>query len=188
MKRTLIFTSALLLLATSLPVLAQNTNSPAPAPSPKHFYHLTFVVEEANNTGKITNSRTYQTTIAADSGDQFIKTGSRIPIATGSYQAGPNNANALVNTQFQYIDLGVNINIQDVMRIGSTLTFRLRANVSSLSAESKMLGSISEPIIRQNNWDSTVTVPLNKPTVVYSSDELDSKGKMQLRVTATPID
>jgi hypothetical protein len=31
------------------------------------------------------------------------------------------------------------------------------------------------------------TIPLKKPTVLFSSDNLDSKSQMQVEVTATPV-
>jgi hypothetical protein len=34
-------------------------------------------------------------------------------------------------------------------------------------------------------WDAPVLIPIGKPTVVFSSDALESKGGMQLVVTAT---
>jgi hypothetical protein len=37
-------------------------------------------------------------------------------------------------------------------------------------------------------WDSIVLVTIGKPTVVFSSDDLDSKGKMQVEVTAARVD
>ena len=43
-----------------------------------------------------------------------MKIGERIPIATGSYQTGAATAivSSLVNTQFQYIDVGVDYDHQ----------------------------------------------------------------------------
>jgi len=40
-----------------------------------------------------------------------LKIGERVPTATGSYQSGINGlaVSGLVNTQFQYIDVGVNV-------------------------------------------------------------------------------
>src|SRR5262249_16052176 len=44
-----------------------------------------------------------------------LNIGSRVPIATGSFQAGvgvgTTSVNPLVNTQFTYIDVGVNVNV-----------------------------------------------------------------------------
>jgi hypothetical protein len=32
-----------------------------------------------------------------------------------------------------------------------------------------------------------VLIPLNRLTVIFSSDDLSSKGKLQLELTATPV-
>jgi len=50
---------------------------------------------------------------ASDGQKASLKIGERIPIATGSFQPGIGGVgiNPLVNTQFQYIDVGVNIDI-----------------------------------------------------------------------------
>lgn len=175
------------LLALALPPLAapaQNTPPPAPE-QPHHFYRLHFSVEELNAAGKIANTRSYDETITTQSGgqgfgDQQIKTGSRIPIATGSY-TNP------ANTQFQYIDLGVDLDVRNAREQGDMLEFRLRAEISSMARQTEVAG-VSEPVIRQNTWDSTVAIPIGKPTVVGSSDDLDNTGRMQVEVTATRVE
>jgi hypothetical protein len=43
------------------------------------------------------------------------------------------------------------------------------------------------PLIRQNKWNSTVIIPVGKATTLFSSDDLHSKRKLQLEVTATPV-
>ncbi|MGA8530272.1 MAG: hypothetical protein WB622_11195 [Acidobacteriaceae bacterium] len=171
-----------------LPVAARAQNPPeSTPPAPQNFYHLHFAVEELDAAGKITNARTYEETIATGTGlAQQIKTGSRVPIATGAYGSSANSAN-LANTQFQYIDLGVNLDIRDANEHGDKFSFRLKAEISSIARQTEIAG-IGEPVIRQNLWDSTLTVPIGKPTVVYSSDDLDSKGKMQVEVTATKVE
>ena len=40
---------------------------------------------------------------------------------------------------------------------------------------------------RQTKWGANVLAPLGKPTVIFSSDDLTTKGQTQLEVTATPI-
>jgi hypothetical protein len=180
---------ALSLLAVAAP--AQNPPETAAASVPQHFYHLHVAVEELDGTGKITNSRVYEETVSTTAsghpvGDQQMKTGSRVPIATGSY-GGSGSQSSLMNTQFQYIDLGVDLDVRDVSEHSDKLTFRLRATVSSIARQTEIAG-IGEPIIRQNTWDSTLLIPIGKPTIVYSSDDLDSKGKMQVEVTATKVD
>ncbi len=169
---------------------AQTPRDNASAPQ-QRFYRVHFAVAELDGAGKVTNTRNYDETIATAGGgqsvgDQQIKTGSRVPIATGSYASNGNPAN-LANTQFQYIDLGVNLDVREATEHGEMLGFRLKAEVSSVAHQTE-IGGVGEPVIRQNVWDSTVLVPMGKPTVVFSSDDLDSKGKMQVEVTATRIE
>ena len=65
-----------------------------------------------------------------------------------------------------------------------TSVLDITANVSSVDENDPTL---HEPIIRQNQWLAVVLIPIGKPTVVCASDTLDSKGSMQLVVTATPV-
>ncbi|HEY1808252.1 MAG TPA: hypothetical protein VGG42_06800 [Acidobacteriaceae bacterium] len=177
-----VFTLSLLPVAGRAQTPAEST-----PPPPQHFYRLHFAVEELDATGKLTNTRSYEETIATgNAADQQIKTGSRIPIATGSYGSSGVQS-SLMNTQFQYIDLGVNLDVRNVTEYSDKLGFRLKAEISSVARQTEIAG-IGEPVIRQNSWDSTLTVPVGKPTVVYSSDDLDSKGRMQVEVTATRVE
>ena len=50
---------------------------------------------------------------ALDGQKASLKIGDRVPVATGSFQPGIGGVgiNPLVNTQFQYLDVGVNIDI-----------------------------------------------------------------------------
>lgn len=187
MKRFAILAAALLFAATPLCLRAQSANPPA-VQTPKHFYQLKLVVEEVNEAGTIINSRTYQTTVSTDpkSPPQTLKTGSRVPVATGSYSG--TTGGAPENVQFQYIDLGVDARVEHTEEVGNDLEFRLRMEVSSMAAHSETIAGVIEPVIRQNAWDSDVVVPVGKPTVVFSSDDLDSKGRMQVQITATPIE
>ncbi|HEX3663191.1 MAG TPA: hypothetical protein VHU89_17270 [Acidobacteriaceae bacterium] len=184
-----IATLAAMLTLSLLPLAtrAQNPQEPAAPANPQNFYRLHFAVEELDPAGKVTNTRVYEETIVTGTGlDQQIKTGSRVPIATGSYE-GPGARSSLMNTQFQYIDLGVNLDVRNAAEQGDKLSFRLRAEVSSIARQTEIAG-VGEPIIRQNTWDTTLTVPIGKATVVYSSDDLDSKGRMQVEVTATRVE
>jgi hypothetical protein len=147
---------------------------------PVHFYKLNFTLEELNDAGKVTNARSYVETIATASGGQTqqIRTGSRIPIATGAENG---------STQFQYIDIGVNFDIRQVQEVGDKLSFFLVSEISSIASQTQIAGT-GEPVIRQNRWESMILIPIAKPTLAYSADDLDSKGKMQVELTATRID
>jgi len=64
-----------------------------------------------------------------------------------------------------------------------------KPEISALTetAPSTASGLMNDPVIRQNSWQASVLIPIGKPTVVFSSDALDSKGGMHFVVTATPL-
>lgn len=149
---------------------------------PEHYYKLNFTLEELNDAGKVANSRSYIATIVTGRGGaQQIRTGSRIPIATGTENG---------STQFQYVDVGVSVDVRQVKEVGDKLGFSLSAEVSSLAPQANATtGTVgNDPVIRQNRWDSTVLIPIGKPTVVFSADDLDDKGKLQVELTATRVE
>jgi hypothetical protein len=148
--------------------------------APAHYYHLEFVVQELGADGKPVNSRTYSSTASTDRSDlnASIRTGSRVPVAVGTANGAPNT--------FQYMDVGINIDVRNTHEVNGKLAISLVADVSSLATPTG-LSQPSNPVVRNNRWQAPVLVPLNKPTVVFTSDALDTKGNMQLVVTATPM-
>jgi hypothetical protein len=160
--------------------------TPAAAPvQPAHYYHLKFIVEQLDAAGKIVNSRSYLTTISTGLHlfhPTSISTGSRVPILTGGYGVGK----ALVNTQLQYIEVGIDIEVGHPQENGDKLAFDLTAHLSSVAAATDP--NIREPVIIQNKWQSPVLIPVGKPAVVFKSDDLNGKGSTQIVVTATRIE
>ena len=79
-----------------------------------------------------------------------MKIGSRIPIATGSYQTGAATAlvSSLVNTQFQYQDVGVNIEMTPTVHYDHDVTLNINITVSAESGTETISG-VTEPIISQ---------------------------------------
>jgi len=82
---------------------------------------------------------------AMDSEKASLKIGDRIPIATGSYQSGITSG---VNTQFQYIDVGVNIDITPYVHGNNEVTLKMSLEVSSVTGEQTVDG-VTEPTIGQ---------------------------------------
>lgn len=143
-------------------------------PESSKFYKLDFVVKEVDG-AKVLNARTYSMIVSADktTPGSSIRAGSRVPTPTS---AG--------STQFQYIELGVNIDCRAVQEAGNELTVFVTAEVNSTLEESRTTGP---PVVRQNKWSSSVLVPLRKPIVVFSSDDVVAKRQMQLELTATAM-
>jgi general secretion pathway protein D len=94
---------------------------------------------------------------ATDQQKATMKIGSRIPIATGSYQTGAATAmvSSLVNTQFQYLDVGVNIEITPTVHYDHDVTLKIKIEVTSQSGQVTISG-VTEPIIAQKTSEQTV--------------------------------
>lgn len=156
----------------------------APEP-PVHYYHLDFVVRELDENGKAANSRRYSCTVSTSPKEyDRVRAGSRVPVATGSDDAKGNQS---MNTQVAYQDVGVNFDVSRLREMGNKLAMNLEAEISSLASTRHFGGAngFDEPVFRQNRWETPVLIPLDKPTVVFTSDDIDSKGGMQVEVTAT---
>lgn len=163
----------------------------APEP-PAHYYHLEFLIQEVGSDGKPTNSRTYSTTVSTGRMDHYgaIRTGSRVPIITGALHGPTGTSESKLEFQYQYLDVGVNIDTENVHEKDGQLSMLLKAEVSSLAdpTHTSPTDLPNDPVIRQNMWQASVLIPIGKPTVVFSSDALDSKGGMQLSITANRLD
>jgi general secretion pathway protein D len=87
---------------------------------------------------------------ALDNEKATLKIGDRVPIATGSFGAagGLGGVSALVNTQFQYLDVGVNIDITPRVHSEGEVTLKMTLEVSSVSG-TQNIGGISQPVIGQ---------------------------------------
>lgn len=87
---------------------------------------------------------------ALDNQKATLKIGDRVPVATGSFGAagGTQGFGALVNTQFQYLDVGVNIDITPHIHSENEVTLKMTLEVSSVTGNQN-IGGISQPIIGQ---------------------------------------
>jgi general secretion pathway protein D len=94
---------------------------------------------------------------ATDGQKADLKIGSRIPVATGSYQTGAATAvvSSLVNTQFTYLDVGVEVEITPVVHYDRDITLKIKI-VNSTESGSTNIGGITEPIISQRTVDQVV--------------------------------
>lgn len=79
-----------------------------------------------------------------------IKIGEREPTATGSFQPGIGGVgiNPLVNTQFTYIDVGVNVTLQARVHDNGDVGIHIDLDVSTVAGHVN-LGGIDQPIIGQ---------------------------------------
>jgi general secretion pathway protein D len=85
-----------------------------------------------------------------------LNIGDRVPVATGSFQAGVGVGSSsaagfvspLVNTQFQYIDVGTNVEITPRVHPNHEVSLKISVEVSSVTNQQN-IGGIQQPIISQ---------------------------------------
>jgi len=94
---------------------------------------------------------------ALDGQKATLKIGERVPVATGSFQPGIGGVgiNPLVNTQFQYLDVGVNIEITPHVHQNGEVTLKLVMEISSVTGQAS-IGGISQPIIGQRKIEHEI--------------------------------
>jgi general secretion pathway protein D len=94
---------------------------------------------------------------AVDGQKASLKIGEKIPIATGSFQPGIGGVgiNPLVNTQFQYQDVGVNIDITPKVHSNGEVTLKIAMDISSQTGTAS-IGGITQPIIGQKKIENEV--------------------------------
>src|SRR5438477_2676547 len=94
---------------------------------------------------------------AVDGQKASLKIGDRVPVATGSFQPGIGGVgiNPLVNTQFQYLDVGVNIDITPRVHAAREVTLKISMDISNVTGQSN-IGGISQPIIGQRKIEHEI--------------------------------
>lgn len=178
----------MLLLATA--VIAQD-NKQENKPTRNDFtwarspYRLDYTIKELDD-GKVVNSRSYSMVMqsAEERGRTMgeLKTGTRVPIATGVPKEGP--------PQIQYIDVGINIQAQLYVLENSNLLLIGNVEISTLPTgpDSSPGGSFGgAPVIRQIRTNTTSEVIAGKANQVASLDDPISKHRFQIEVTPTKL-
>jgi len=118
---------------------------------------------------------------ATDGQRAQLKIGQKIPIATGSYNAGVSTgvASIGVQTQFTYLDVGVNIDITPTVHYDHEVTLKLKVEVLS-QAGSVTISSVTEPIIGQRSIDQVIQLKDGEPSllagIITKQDTLNVSG------------
>jgi general secretion pathway protein D len=108
-----------------------------------------------------------------------LRVGSRVPIATGSFQAGvgvgTTSVNPLVNTQFTYLDVGVNVDITPRVHPNHEVSMKVAIEVSQVTGTST-IGGIQQPIIGQRKIEHDIRLREGEVNVLGGLFErIDSK-------------
>jgi|HubBroStandDraft_5_1064220.scaffolds.fasta_scaffold437005_1 hypothetical protein len=162
-------------LAALLPLHAQDSKEAGP------LYKVEFNFRDGNDSGSLTDRR--YTMLVTDSRKAVFKVGSKSPVASGAFQ--PQTSGAMVNTQFTYLDIGVNIECV-VQGAGGKATMRGSLDLSNIGpSDGATVAGVHNPTIRQTKLELDTTLDLGKATVVASIDDPLTARKLQVEATVT---
>ncbi len=114
-----------------------------------------------------------------------LRIGDRVPVATGSFQAGvgvgstagSGFVNPLVNTQFQYIDVGVNVDITPRVHPNHEVSMKVSVEVSSVTGQTN-IGGIQQPIISQRKIDHEIRLKEGEASILGGLvEKTDTKSR-----------
>jgi general secretion pathway protein D len=100
-----------------------------------------------------------------------LRIGDRIPIATGSFSSGIGVAGGaaglspLVNTQFTYLDVGVNIDLTPRVHPNRDVSLKLKVEVSAHTSDVS-IGGITQPVISQRVIEDDIRLKEGEVNIV----------------------
>ncbi|MFP5228854.1 MAG: secretin N-terminal domain-containing protein [Acidobacteriota bacterium] len=102
---------------------------------------------------------------ALDGQKADLKLGEKLPVATGSYTIPTSTTAAAAETQFQYLDVGVNIEMTPAIHADRDVTLKLAVELSSENGTENLEG-VNEPIISQEKADQVVRLKNGESTIL----------------------
>src|SRR5262249_23081049 len=156
------------------PVLASSQEKPAERPEASRSagsYRLDLLLSESEN-GKRINTRNYSF-VVEERKSVRLRQGLRVPVTVGS------------SAQFQYMDVGLSIDA-DLGEVATCIHINLSLYESSFSTEQQRSPG-GNPVVRQFKNQVQAVIPPGKQTVVSSVEELDSKKRVDIELTATKL-
>ena len=144
---------------------------------PKKAYRLTYTVTEMDGTKVIGTHHVAMLAVA----DQNIKVkqGSKVPIATGSYST--DNKAAGVQTQYTYIDVGLNFD-STLTAMGDSAMLKAYVERSSVATEASGVGA-QDPIVNQTSVQGVFLLAPGKPARIGSLDMPGSSHHLDIEAT-----
>jgi hypothetical protein len=152
---------------------------------PHPTYRLTYTLTDFDGDKRV---GTQHDTIVLVSGQRMtFKQGSKIPVATGSYNNGATAGSAAgAQTQFTYLDVGMNVDATLTEVAGGGI-LRTKIEQSSVGPEPAVIAGVAEPIIRQTVLEGTPTLVSGKPLTLGSIDIVGSTHRLEITVLLEPI-
>jgi type II secretory pathway component GspD/PulD (secretin) len=126
--------------------------------------------------------------LVSANGKGTFRVGNRVPYATGAFQASTGANPLQVNTQYQYFDVGVNIDCW-IREGAGKVNVRADLDVSTVVQHDRSgaAGTAPNPTISQIKMNVDAMVNPGKPTVVASIDDPVTMRKFDVDVTVTKM-
>ena len=144
---------------------------------PRDVFKVDFTIRDTGDAGG-KNGRKYSLLLNSQNKAVF-KIGNRVPMATGS------SAGTAVNTQFTYVDVGVNIDCS-VQENGGKMMMHADIELSTAIPPEKG-NLISNPTISQIKLGIDTAFAPGKPVVVASFDDPVTSRKFEIEAVATKV-
>jgi hypothetical protein len=141
------------------------------------YFRLQVSVRELDGE-RVINHREFNVTVATEEHalrPVSIRSGDRIPSMVASKGA----------PETEYLDLGIDFDVQNVEMHGDRLALRIDGHLTSLADPANT--NPAALVIRSNSWGSRVLLHVGKPEIVFSSDDASSTHRFQVEITATEI-
>ena len=171
----------MLVLMLVLPLAAQDANKSTQEQPKKDTlsdtaYKLVFVIYELED-GKRINQRDYIMITRTLSNSGVLKIGTRVPATVKEKET-------------QYLDVGLHITCLLREFNPGKLQSQIDISISSfaLPEQNSNPGGSNLPVLRNTNLTVSPLLTPGKPTIVASIDDVNSKKRMQVEVTATKFE
>ena len=103
---------------------------------------------------------------ATDGQRAQLKIGSKIPVATGSYSSTLSATASLgVQTQFTYLDVGVNIDMTPTVHYDREVSLKMKVEVLSEASQVTISGVV-EPVIGQRSAEQVIQLKDGEPSIL----------------------
>jgi hypothetical protein len=93
---------------------------------------------------------------------------------------------AIARDQFQYQDVGMNIDCH-VVEQENSLLLHFKLESSSVTAHQPLSGESSNPVVGQVALEEDSEIPVGKPTLIGTLDDVGSNRRYEVEVTATKV-
>lgn len=146
---------------------------------PHKTYRLTYTITEFDATKTVGTEHLSMVVVAGQ--HTSIKQGDKVPLATGSFST----ENASSQTQFTYIDVGMNFD-STISDYDGGVLLKTKVEQSSIGSSNTIAG-VQEPVVRQSVLEGTAVLSLGKPVMLGSVDVPNSTRHLDIAVVLEQI-